>query len=447
MKTKNLLIVILMALILMPMGARAASTTEYTDETTKIIYTIRIGSDNVPQAAIVIGYKASENPGQVVVPLVDLTIPETISYSSGSIAIPVIGIQSLSINGNGTGNKYLKSVTIGTNVTAISANAFKNFPNLQTVTITDLINNQAKLTTVGASAFEGCSKLTSITLPRTVTSIEAAAFSGCTKLTSVSLTTAVKTVGENAFFNCGTADGCTNYVSMTIRKGGTISTVPVSMLKNQSYVKSIMLNDGITAISKEAFSGMQHLESVTIPASVTTIGESAFQGSGLSSVTLHEGLQEIGFNAFNSCSSLQNIIIPSSVTTIGAGAFNSCTALVSADIQGQINYLAHQVFDNCENLTSVTLPSTLTEIAFSAFSYCTSLKDVYFLGATPPSVNLDGNGDLFRNASGDGIIDHHTITLHVPFGATVAYSSHDYWSTFSISCRPRRSISTLPMLK
>ena len=458
MKTKNLFISLLLALLLMPVGAKAAETMDFTDDVTNIMYTIRISSDNVPEAAVVTGIKAPKSTMTQLPGTVDLTIPETLTFgnSGTSYTIPIIGIQSVSVNGKGNGNTYLKSVTIGTNVKAIAASAFKGCPYLQTVTITDAISNQAKLTTIGASAFEGCSKLASITIPKTVTSIGAEAFSGCTKLTSVSLTTKASTIGANAFLNCGTADGSTDYVTLTIRKGGTVSTVPGSMLKSQPYVKSIVLGSGITTIAPSAFQEMEHLQSITLPTTLTTIGENAFLNSGLKTITLNEGLQTIGINAFNRCQ-LEAITIPQSVTSIGAGAFNYCTALESADIQGQITYLPNQVFQACVKLTNVTLPSTLevigenifslcdvlasitlpasvTTIKSAAFCGCEVLKDITFEGMTPPEVVIDDNGDLFRNKDDvTSNIDHSTITLHVPFGAGAAYSASDsYWHDFNI---------------
>ncbi len=459
MKTKNIFITLLLALLLMPVGAKAADTMDFTDDATNIMYTIRISSDNVPEAAVVTGIKVPKSTMTQLPGTVDLTIPETLTFgnSGTSYTIPIIGIQSVSVNGKGNGNTYLKSVTIGTNVKAIAASAFKGCPYLQTVTITDAISNQAKLTSIGASAFEGCSKLASITIPKTVTSIGAEAFSGCTKLTSVSLTTKTSTIGENAFLNCGTADGSTNYVTLTIRKGGTVSTVPGSMLKLQPYVKSIVLGSGITTIAPSAFQEMEHLQSITLPTTLTAIGESAFLDSGLKTITLNEGLQTIGFNAFNRCQ-LESITIPQSVTSIGAGAFNNCSALYEAVINAQITSLPSQIFQNCSNLESVTLPSTLTEIqamvfvgcerlpsiiipenvtaiGAAAFKGCTSLKDVYFQSSTPPVVDLSLNGDLFRTYNGgeSDIIPHSTITLHVPFGAGAAYSASDsYWHDFNI---------------
>lgn len=392
--------------------------------------------------------------------------------------------------------QYVKNIILDSGITTIGQGAFKGISNLSSITL------PTSLTTIGATAFQGCTSLTSVDIPAKVTSIGNLAFD-CANLTQVKVNwyTPLQIASGTDPFPQKATDGHSlvvpfaldyyldeeywgqfnsiqspsTYVDDTGLVYGWVGdgtthvkvvdwqgwTNPMSVLIEpklyvgdpQNFNENLVFD--VTEIGDEALKDCTLLQDITIPASVTKIGESAFQGSGLFSITLNEGLQQIGLNAFNGCSSLQTVNVPSSVTELGAGAFSTCEALQTAIIQAQITRLLNQTFQHCSSLTSVSLPSTLTEINYlaffnctslpsiaipenvniigsAAFRNCTSLKDVHFQGATPPDVDLEGQGDLFRNENGDGVIDHSTITLHVPFGATEAYRNHTYWSTFHI---------------
>ena len=129
---------------------------------------------------------------------------------------------------------------------------------------------------IGAYAFYGCSSLTSLTLPSSVTSIGSSAFHGCSGLTSLTLPSSVTSIGWSAF------SGCSGLTSLT-------------------------LPSSVTEIGAYAFYGCSSLASLTLPSSVTEIGESAFEG----------------------CSSLTSLTLPSSVTSIGSSAFYGCSGLTS----------------------------------------------------------------------------------------------------------------------
>ena len=182
------------------------------------------------------------------------------------------------------------------------------------------------VTSIGYSAFLGCSGLTSITIPNSVTSIGNSAFSGCIGLTSVTIPNSVTSIGSSAFSGC-------------------------------SGLTSVNIPNSVTSIGSYAFYKCSSLTSVTIPNSVKSIGSYAFYGcSGLTSVTIPNSVTSIGERAFNGCSGLTSITIPNSVTSIGSYAFNGCSGLTSITIPNSVTSIGSSAFYGCSGLTSITIP-------------------------------------------------------------------------------------------
>ena len=194
------------------------------------------------------------------------------------------------------------------------------------------------VTSIERCAFSGCSGLTSVTIPDSVTRIGGEAFSGCSKLTSVMIPSGVRDIGDGAFSGC-------------------------------SKLTSVTISSGVRSIGRKMFSGCSKLTSVTIPDSVTSIGDEAFSG----------------------CSKLTSVMIPSGVREIGEWAFSGCSKLTSVMILSGVMYIGDGAFSGCIELTSVTIPDSVTSIGREAFSGCSGLKSIVVDTANPNFKSIAGD--------------------------------------------------------
>ena len=132
--------------------------------------------------------------------------------------------------------------------------------------------------------------------------------------------------------------------------------------------------NSVTSIGEYAFEDCSSLTSITIPNSVTSIGDCAFSGcSSLTSITIPNSVTSIGGGAFAYCSSLTSITIPNSITEIWS-AFRGCSSLTSITIPNSVTSIGWYAFEGCSSLTSITIPNSVTSIGQRVFLGCSSLK-------------------------------------------------------------------------
>ena len=339
----------------------------------------------------------------------------------------------------------IETVVISEGAASIGEYAFFECTGLKNVTIPSTVK------TINEGAFYKCSGLTSpqpeksddeivdsITIPYGVTSIGDEVFAHCTGLKKVTIPGSVKSIGERAFSDC--------HISTEESEDGT-----------ERGLEKVVIENGTETIGKEAFNGCKKLNDIILPDSVTSIGENAFQYTGLyyewfdgnedvlyinnhlisvyqgtaNECNIKSGTKTIADSAFFACGSLPGITIPDSVTSIGNRAFKDCNSLKSITIPKRVTTIGNCAFYTCYDLQSIevdsgnpeycsengvlynkekteiirfpkektevsfAIPKSVTKIADGAFEYCKNLTNV----TIPNDMTSIGN-NAFESCSG-----------------------------------------------
>jgi len=232
----------------------------------------------------------------------------------------------------------------------------------------------------------------------------------------------VTSIGEYTFWHC-------DITSVTIPNSVTnIGDFAFDMCNRMT---SVTIPNSVTSIGIYAFERCSRLTSVTIGNSVTSIGDHAFYYcTRMTSVSIGNSVTSIGDLAFCNCNRLTSVTIPNSVTSIGNSAFRECSGLTSVTIGNSVTSIGEWAFKDCSGLTSVTIPNSVTSIGDNAF-YCENLTTVVSLIENPLTitwyVSLPVAGHRAIAFSQNTFMNG---TLYVPKGTKFAYEAKEGWKDF-----------------
>ena len=430
----------------------------------------------------------------------DIVIPDTV------FGMKVIGIKNEMFKNN----KNLISVSLGNNISDIPREIFSGCNNLKNVILPN------KLTKIPENAFRSCNNLNNLTIPNNVNSIGNSVFYGCTKLASITIPNSVTSIGDNAFRSCtsltsvyyaGTEDEWNkitigndneNLTNATIHynfepepsnkqtgscgdnviysldtETGVLTISGTGKMKDysgedspfyqNSNIKSVIIENGVTSIGNLAFSSCNSLIEVSLPSSIISLGVSAFSGcENLMSISIPANVADIQSIAFAGCKKLTSIevdsnnenyssingvlfdknitelvcypagkndasyTVPNTVKSFAYGSFYDCENLTNVIIPNGVTSIGGASFWNCKNLKSIVIPKSVTKIDLFSFNGCESLKDIYYTGTQ----------DEWKNITiGDGNINLTSATIHYNFEPCTE-NQHNYYGEWKIIEEP-----------
>ncbi|MCM1519143.1 MAG: leucine-rich repeat domain-containing protein [Pseudoflavonifractor sp.] len=307
-----------------------------------------------------------------------VNIGSVVNHGGESYTVVGVGVSAFS------GSERVSSVTLPSTVTYIGDKAFFR------CTVLADINMPVGLESVGAQSFQECNSLAGVELPESVTAIGASAFSRCAGLKSAKLSPNIKSLPGGVFYNATSLEsveipegvvsvgsqvfqGCTSLTTVTLPN--SVTSLGDHLFSSCDKLASVKLPASITSLPQYLFGYCTSLTDIVIPTGVKELGQRAFTGcTSLPSINIPEGVTAIPYGAFAECSSLATVSLPAGLTSIDEMAFDGCSSLAMVGLPATLTQIGVRSFYGCSSLTSITLPSSLTKVGYNAFDNCTSLS-------------------------------------------------------------------------
>lgn len=288
-----------------------------------------------------IGDRAFENCSSIT----SISIPESITVIKNNAFAGCSSLTSITIPNGVTiieeetfkGCSNLTNIVIPNSVATIRPYAFSGCGNLTKIALPDGVTH------IGWNAFEDCVSLASIKLPEGLPYISDATFKGCTNLTNINIPDSIEIIGNSAFSGCGKLTG------IPIPDG--VTRLGNNVFRNCSSLTSIVIPSGVKTLYNGVFNGCSSLKSIAIPDSVTSIRDEVFVGCpietatipafacsyinnlSLKTVVITSG-ERIYNEALKNCGNLESITLPATISYIGDESFMDCKKLTNIIFNG-----------------------------------------------------------------------------------------------------------------
>lgn len=287
-----------------------------------------------------------------------------------------------------------------------------------------------EIETIGAYAFYGCSDLTELVIPASVTTIGSQAFNECRSLdVTFENGSKIRNIDFSAFNNCNlttTQYGQGEYIgsdenpylvflkpidiwieTCTLHKDTKV--LCGSAFDECQELMSVQLNEGLLSIGGSAFRGCDKLTELYIPDSVEIIGDWAFAlCRSLTKVTIGQSVESIDEFAFSSCENLEEVIFSENcqLRSLGWAAFSGCEKLHSMALPKGVIEIDNYAFSGCFSLTNIILPKGVTNIGMEVLSMSEGLEEIYYTGT--PEDWMDMSVDPSNSSMIDATIYYYS---------------------------------------
>ena len=331
-----------------------------------------------------------------------IDIPESFVYDNDTYNVTRIGKMAFY-------SSSLQSITIPESVSSIGESAFAYCRKLESVDIPNSVHS------LGSHAFQSCEKLTSISLSNQLSSIEEETFYFCSSLPSIVVPSSITKIGDHAFWQCRSLQsidlhdnisilgnyvflGCSMMTSINVAQGNQYYSSLDGVLFDKDQTVLIQCPGGyprstysipcsVRSIGSSAFEFCQKLTHVSIPNSVTHIGNQVFYGCiNIKSPLYNDHI----FAYYPQFDTKKSYVIPSGIETIAGGAFMYCTNLTNIALPASVQKIGENAFLICDNLNVMRLPKSVKTIGARAFTRCKNLTAIYVDVENPNFSDQDG---------------------------------------------------------
>ena len=349
----------------------------------------------IPNAVTEIGFSAFSG----CTGLTEVTIPNAVTHIGDGVFAYCTGLKKVIWNARNVQN-FLHN--------------YSTYPFLSCKQLTDFVFGE-EVEHIPALLCCELASLKNLVIGNSVTSIGISAFDGCSGLTEVIWNARnVQDFQDNSSRPFSGCDRLTDFVF-----GEEVEHIPDYLCYQLTSLNTIVIPNSVTSIGTNAFSFCSGLKTVTIPNSVKSIGDKAFYFcKGLTEVSIPNSVTNIGSSAFEDCTELKTVTIGNSVTDIGDEAFSSCFNLTEVSIPNSVTSIGDEAFYFCTDLKTVTIGNSVKSIGDKAFYHCSSLEHVTSKAVTPPQIWAM-------------TFDDYGMPFYVPAGCKPKYAEAEYWNNFT----------------